>query len=92
MAALWEKITEMRLFLLFSLSLAKTFIYNVENEVVLKSDVPQTDSNLCQIRDELEKIVCEGFGSCDVTVDKSYDANQCADFDEVLVFIAKQLQ
>ena len=73
----------MRFASLFSLSLAKTFIYEVENEVTLKPDVSQTDSNLCQIRGDLEKIVCEGFSSCDVTLDGNYDADQCSDFEEV---------
>ena len=83
MAALREVFVIMRFFLLVSLSQAKTFIFEVENEVTLKSDVLLTDANLCQIRSDLERIVCQGFSACDVTVDESYNANQCADFQEV---------
>jgi len=64
---------------------AKSYLYEVQNEIVLDQSIDVTDSNLCQIRLELEEIVCEGFSSCDVILDDRYDTKQCSDFDPVTV-------
>merc|ERR1712131_151742 len=64
---------------------AKSYLYEVQNEIVLDQSIDVTDSNLCQIRLELEEIVCDGFSSCDVILDNRYDTKQCSDFDPVTV-------
>ena len=64
---------------------AKSYLYEVQNVIILDQRIDVTDTNLCQIRSELEEIACDGFSSCDVTLDNRYDTKQCSDFDPVTV-------